>query len=160
LIDQLVGKLTIANPQQPEPVAGEGELLSYQGRAIDVEKLSDGILMDYFENYRIVSALAQQYGFKYFFFVPPVVVLGNKPLTSEEQEMKRQMEHDTGLYNLLRAVMQTMDREASKYPNLHSMAHVFDHHESLVFIDGGHVTPIGNQLIVEKMLDVMHLNPQ
>src|SRR5262249_50098607 len=82
LIDQLVGKLTVAPPHQPKPVPGDGELVSYQGRAIDVTKLSDLIVQDYFANYTIVSALAKQYGFKYFFFVPPVVVLGNKPLTS------------------------------------------------------------------------------
>jgi hypothetical protein len=160
LIDQLVGKLTIAHPQQHQPVPGDGELVSYQGRAIDVTKLSDLIVRDYFANYTIVSALAQQYGFKYFFFVPPDVVLGNKPLTSEEQEMKRQMEGDVGLTQLLVAVTQTIERESSKYPNVHSMVHVFDRHESLIFIDGSHVTPIGNQLIAEKMLDVMHLGPQ
>ena len=48
---------------------------------IDVAKLSDLIVQDYLGNYKIVSALAQKYGFKYFFFLPPSIAVGNKPLT-------------------------------------------------------------------------------
>jgi predicted ATPase len=35
------------------------------------------------------------------------------------------------------------------------MVHVFDHYDSLICIDEGHVTPIGNQVIAERMLDVI-----
>ena len=69
LIDELMGKLTIANPQQEEPTPSK--LVTYESMGIDVAKLSDLIVQDYLGNYKIVSALAQKYGFKYFFFLPP-----------------------------------------------------------------------------------------
>jgi lysophospholipase L1-like esterase len=153
LIDQLIGKLTIANPQQKEPTPSE--LVTYESMGIDVSKLSDLIMQDYLGNYKIVSALAQKYGFKYFFFAPPIVSLGNKPLTPEEQEMKYRLESDVALYKLFTAVYQTIERESSKYQNLYSMVHIFDRYDSLIWIDEGHVTPIGNQVIAERMLDVI-----
>ena len=153
LIDQLIGKLTIANPQQKEPTPSE--LVTYESMGIDVSKLSDLIMQDYLGNYKIVSALAQKYGFKYFFFAPPIVSVGNKSLTPEEQEMKYRLESDVALYKLFTAVYQTFERESSKYQNLYSMVHIFDRYDSLIWIDEGHVTPIGNQVIAERMLDVI-----
>src|SRR6266480_2092054 len=153
LIDQLIGKLTIANPQQKEPTPSE--LVTYESMGIDVSKLSDLIMQDYLGNYKIVSALAQKYGFKYFFFAPPIVSLGNKSLTPEEQEMKYRLESDVALSKLFTAVYQTIERESSNYQNLYSMVHIFDRYDGLLWIDGGHVTPIGNQLIAKRMLDVI-----
>ena len=164
LIDQLMGKLTIANSQQKE--LGHAGLLEraaptpsepapYESKGIDVAKLSDLIVQDYLGNYKIVSALAQKYGFKYFFFAPPIVSLGNKPLTPEEQEMKYRLENDVALDKLLTAVYQTIERESSKYQNLYSMVHIFDRYDGLLWIDEGHVTPIGNQVIAKRMLDII-----
>jgi lysophospholipase L1-like esterase len=156
LIDQLVAKVTTANPRQKELIPDK--LVTYESRGIDVAKLSELVVQDFFGNYTIVSALAQEYGFRYFFFLPPFVVLGKKPLTSEEQEMKQTMESEGVEHKLLTAVYQNIERESSKYQNLHSMVHIFDRYDSLIWIDGSHVTPIGNQLIAEKMLDVMHVS--
>ena len=153
LIDLLMGKLTIANPQQEKPTPSK--LVTYESMGIDVAKLSDLIVQDYFGNYEIVSALAQKYGFKYFFFLPPRLRMGNKPLTSEEQEMKHRTEIEAALDKLYTAVYQTIERESSKYQNLYSIVHIFDRYDSLLWIDAAHVTPIGNQLIAARMLDVI-----
>ena len=153
LIDKLMDKLTIANPQQKEPTPSK--LVTYESMGIDVAKLSNLIVQEYLGNYKIVSALAQKYGFKYFFFIPPIISLGNKPLTPEEQEMKHRMESEAALYKLLTAVYQTIERKSSKYPNLYSLVRIFDRYDSLIWIDAAHVTPIGNQLIAERMLDVI-----
>ena len=53
--------------EEPTP----SKLVTYESMGMDVAKLSDLVAQDYFGNYKIVSALAQKYGFKYFFFVPP-----------------------------------------------------------------------------------------
>ncbi len=153
LIDKLMDKLTIADPQQKEPTPDEP--VTYESKGIDVAKLSDLTVQDYLGNYKIVSALAQKYGFKYFFFLSPIVSLGNKPLTPEEQEMRHRTESAAAFYKFYTAVYQTIDRESSKYQNLYSMVHIFDRYDSLIWIDEGHVTPIGNQLIAERMLDVI-----
>jgi hypothetical protein len=154
LIDQLMGKLTIANPQQKnEPTAGK--LVTYETMGVDVATLSHLIVQNYFGNYKIVSALAQEYGFKYFFFLPPTIALGKKPLTPEEQEMKYKDERETALRKLSNAVYHIIEGESSKYQNLYSMVHIFDQYDSLMWIDGSHATPIGNQVIAERMLAVI-----
>jgi lysophospholipase L1-like esterase len=151
LIDELMGKLTIANPQELNP----SKLVSYESMGVDVTELSNLIVQDYLGNYKNVSALAKMYGFDFFFFLPPIVSQGNKPLTPEEQEMKHKMEIETAFYKLCTAVYQTIERESSKYHHLYSMVHIFDRYDSLIWIDQDHVTPIGNQVIAERMLDVI-----
>jgi lysophospholipase L1-like esterase len=39
------------------------------------------------------------------------------------------------------------------------MVHVFDRYDSLMWIDGGHATPVGNQVIAEKMLAIIQAQP-
>jgi len=162
LIDELMGKLTIANPQQKGPAdlldhiaPTPSEPVNYQSMGIDVAKLSNSIVQDYLGNYNIVSALAREYGFKYFFFAPPIVSLGNKPLTSEEQKMKHRLKSNEALDQLVTTVYQAIERESSSHQNLYSMVYAFDRYDGLVWIDEGHVTPIGNQLIAERMLDII-----
>jgi len=153
LIDKLMDKLTIANPQLKETTLSK--LLTYESKGIDVTELSDSIVREYLENYKIVSALAQKYGFKYFFFSPPSISLGNKHLTSEEQEMKDRLESDVTVKKLFTGVYQKIERESAKYQYLYTMDHIFDPYDSLIWIDGGHVTPIGNQVIAKIMLDII-----
>jgi hypothetical protein len=153
LIDKLTDALTIAHPQQEAPTPST--LVTYESMGIDVGKLSDAIVQHYLGNTKIVSGLAQKYGFKYFFFVPPRIFRGNKPLTSEEQHMKHKTENEAAFYKLYTAVYQTLERESAQYQNLYSLVHIFDHYEALIWIDAAHVTPIGNQLIAERMLEVM-----
>jgi uncharacterized protein YodC (DUF2158 family) len=153
LIDALMGKLTIANPQPHEPPPHK--LITYESMGIDAAEFSAWIVQDYLANYKIVSALAHQYGFKYFFFLPPFVSRGNKPLTPEEQEIKHKAESDAALAKLFTAVYQTLEGASAHYPNLYSMAHILDRYDSLMWIDEGHVTPIGNHVIAESMLDVI-----
>jgi hypothetical protein len=152
LIDALMNKLTIANPQH-EPT--ENKRVTYETMGIDAATLSDLVVQDYFGNYKIVNALAQKYGFKYFFFLPPRIFRGNKTLTPEEQEMKRETESDAALSKLYNAVYQSVERKSSQYQNFYLMADIFDHYRGLIWIDGAHVTPIGNQLIAARMLDVI-----
>jgi hypothetical protein len=152
-IDELVGKLTIAHPPPHEPLPRK--LRTYESMGIDAAQLSAGIVQTYLANYTIVSALAHTYGFQYFFFLPPSLALGNKPLTAEEQAMKERAESDAALAKLQTAVYQSLERASAHYPHLYSLVHIFDHCESLMWIDEGHVTPIGNHVIAESMLDVM-----
>ena len=153
LIETLMGKLTIANPRQGEPTATV--LVTYESMGIEVAKLNDLIVQTYLENYRIVDALAQKYRFTYLFFLQPIVSRGDKPLTREEQEMKQRVEMDVALNKLLTAVYQTLELRSAEYQNLYTINHIFDEYNSLIWIDPYHVTPVGNQLIAQKMLDVI-----
>jgi hypothetical protein len=153
LIDQLVGKLTIAQPPQQTPPPRK--LITYESMGIDVAQLSAWIVQDYLGYYTIVRALAQTYGFQYYFFLPPSIALGHKPLTPEEQVMKERAESDAALAKLHTAVYQSLERATAHYPNLYSLVHIFDQYDGLLWIDEGHVTPMGNHGIAERMLDVI-----
>jgi hypothetical protein len=152
LIDALIEKLKIAAPQQ-EPT--KKQLVTYQSMGIDAAKLSDLVVQNYFGNYKIVSALAKKYGFEYFFFLPPRIFEGNKALTPEEQEMRRTSESDAALSKLYTTVYQNLEKKSSQYQNFYSMGDIFDHYRELIWIDGAHVTPIGNRLIAARMLDLI-----
>src|SRR5262249_28015074 len=106
VIEELTGKLTIANRGRE---AATAELVTYESMGIEVAKLSDSIVKNYFENYKIVDALAHAYGFKHFFFVQPNVLRGNKLLTREEQEMKHKLEMEIPLHKLLTTVYHTLE---------------------------------------------------
>ncbi len=69
--------------------------------------------------------------------------------------MKREAETDPAFKKLFTAVYQTIESESLKYQNLYSMVHVFDNSDSTIWIDAGHVTPVGNQLIAERILDII-----
>ena len=69
--------------------------------------------------------------------------------------MKYKEERETALHKLSAAVHHIVERESSKYQNLYSMAHIFDQYDSLMWIDDGHATPIGNQVIAERMLAII-----
>ena len=138
-----------------KPVAQtDMKLVNYETMGIDLATLSDAVVQMYLNNYKIVAALAQGYGFQYHFFWAPVIYFGEKPLTSEEQEIKLRDE-DPALLKLYDAVYQKIELMAPEYENLYDMAHIFDGYKSFLWIDWTHTTLVGNQLIAQKMLEVV-----
>jgi lysophospholipase L1-like esterase len=129
------------------------KLVNYETMGIDVATLSDSVVQTYLNTYKIVNALAQAYGFQYYFFWAPVVYVGEKPLTSEEQKFKA--EGDPALRKLYDAVYQKIELAVPNYANLYSMTHIFDRYASLLWIDNAHTTLLGNQLIAQRMLEVL-----
>jgi hypothetical protein len=107
----------------------------------------------YISNYKIVHALAREYGFEPLFFWQPIITAGDKSLTDEEQEMKGRL--DPALIELYESVYRRVQQAAEKYEDLYYMAKVFDEYEPLVWIDSTHVIPEGNRLIAQKMLQVI-----
>src|SRR5262249_44382726 len=82
LIGKLVGKLSV---NQGRKEFTPNQLLTYESMGIDFEKLSNSIAQNFFRDYQMVDALSEKDGFKYFFFLPPSLLLeNNKSLTVEE----------------------------------------------------------------------------
>lgn len=127
--------------------------MTYQTMGIDTDSLGNSITQIYLTNCKIVEALAQEYGFKYFFFWQRVISIGEKPPTREEQKMRSGM--DPALISLFDVVYRNMSLAASEYENLYYIAHVFDEQDSQIWIDWIHVTSVGNQLIAQEMLGVI-----
>jgi len=128
-------------------------LVTYETMKIDQKVLTDAIVETYLSNYELVSALARKYSFDYYFFWPPCISRGNKVLTSEEETLKRGL--DAALERLYHSVYDTMGPRIPQHTNLYSMTDVFDDYEPLLWLDDVHVTPEGNQLVAERMLQVI-----
>ncbi len=146
LLKRLVAELRQKSPNSTD-------LLTYKTIGIDTGTLSDSVVERYISNYKIVHALAREYGFKALFFWQPFITVGDKSLTGEEQEMKHGM--DPALIELYGSVYRRVQQAAEKYKDLYYMAKVFDEYEPLVWIDTAHVTPEGNRLIAQKMVQVI-----
>jgi len=131
--------------QTPPP-----SLLTYETMGIDRTALTEAVVRTYLDNYNVVDALAHKYGFKYAFFWPAYISAGQKHLTEEEEALKRQVE--PSLAKLYASVYHTMESRILQHENLHSLAPIFDGHDSLIWIDEVHVTPVGNELIADGML--------
>jgi lysophospholipase L1-like esterase len=134
------------------------DLVTYKTLGVDTATLSDTVVEKYTSNYAIVDALAQKYGFKFLFFWQPVISIGDKPLTSEEQEMRRTMalrDPESLVIELFEAVYRRVQQVAKQYENLYYIAEIFDSLDSEIWIDATHVTPVGNRLIAEKMFGVI-----
>jgi hypothetical protein len=129
------------------------ELVTYETLQVDRAILSDSVARVYLSNYKIVSALTQKYGFKFVFFWQPVISIGKKPLTDEEQAIKSSM--DPALVALYDSVYRIIEQSSAQYANLHYLGHIFDERKSDVWIDEVHVTPEGNQMVAEKMLSIV-----
>lgn len=127
--------------------------VTYQTLGIETGSLGDSVTRIYLANYEIVGALAQEYGCKYFFFWQPVISVGEKQLTREEQEMRSQM--DPALVDLVGVVYRNIELAAPEYEKLHYIAQPWEEQVSQIWIDWAHVTPVGNQLIAEEMLDAI-----
>ena len=121
---------------------------------IDRTSLAEAIAGTYLSNYQAVAALAQRYGFEYYFFWPPHISSGKKSLTSEEEGLKHAL--DPALQRLYDAVYQTMETRINpQYTNLFSLTDTFDDCTSLIWIDDSHTTPVGNEMIAQRMLRVI-----
>jgi hypothetical protein len=147
LIDLEVSHLSGDSRPAPKPI-------TYETMNVDMKSLTDSITTTYLANYDAVGALAEKYGFEYHFFWPPRMSSSKKPLTTEEEDLKRAV--DPSLEKLYEAVYQAMGPSViSRYKKLHSMTDVFDKTQSLIWLDDVHVTPVGNEMIADRMLQVI-----
>ena len=53
------------------------------------------------------------------------------------------------------AVYSGVKRESSNYKKMLFLSDVFDHDDSLIWIDAGHVTPFGNEIVARRMLNII-----
>jgi lysophospholipase L1-like esterase len=146
LVNSQMAKLSTAPPAE--------NVVTYETMKIDPISLANAITGTYLSNYQTVDALARRYGFEYYFFWPPHLSKGKKALTGEEEVLKRAM--DPALQRLFDAVYETTEKHVNReYKNLFSITDVFDQCKSLIWLDDGHTTPVGNQIIAARMLRII-----
>jgi lysophospholipase L1-like esterase len=147
LFQRLVHKYILKSPLK---------LTTYQTMGVDPKNLASGIGKCYLANYNLVDTLAERYGFKYAFFWQPVIYEGKKPLTSDEKTM---FGNDPAMDELFVSAYPIIEQASTSHKNLYYIADVFDEQVQLIWNDGMHVTPVGNQLIAQAMLQKLGIKP-
>ncbi len=120
------------------------------------ERLASDVAGIYLANYRTVEALASKYGFKFEFFLQPIISTSRKTLTAEEKRMRSEMDYTApGFAELVGRVYEIIGKRAPDLGNFRSLTGIYDDQSSQVWIDWIHVTPEGNRLAAAAMADVL-----
>jgi lysophospholipase L1-like esterase len=141
---------------QIRPAVTEPESMSLH----DSQYLADQISEAYLNNLQISRSLANTYGFELYFFWQPYILIGNKPLSMEEQNMVTGLnwvlDLNPRLVDLFRISYENIDSATSNNENLYYLGDIFDSTRESVWIDTwGHITPRGNEIVSEEILRVM-----
>ena len=127
----------------------------------DAITLNEYITKTYIQNYQIVGALAEQYGFDYAFFWQPVIGYGEKVLSPEESTMLQdanaiRIKLDEEAYSRMQFIHSMYDSIAPSLERLehaYNLSHLFDDKMQSTYIDFVHVTPEANQMVAAEMFD-------
>lgn len=127
--------------------------------ASELDALAGSVVQLYLGNYEIVSALAEHFGFEHFFFWQPVISVGSKVLTKEEEALRDELSPVT--INFFRSVYQQIESAASQpeYDRLHYIGDIFSGESSQLWMDPWHVTPVGNEMVARAMLETIQAKP-
>lgn len=101
-------------------------------------------------NVRAVRALGEEYGFASFWFWQPVLPTTGKTLTANERAWLATIEG--GIADFHRRVAELMRGETAVI----RLVDVFDQQRAQIFFDGVHVTPDGNALIAEAIVQAVN----
>ena len=120
----------------------------------EVEALAGSILQNYQQNMDIVGLLAQHFGFRAIFTWYPVLVVGHKQLTPDEQkaELKREQALP-GVTRVYRAAYR--DCEQTHRQNLYYLGDLFDDQKRWLFEDGVHLKPEGNRIVADRLFQIL-----
>ena len=119
----------------------------------DEVPLSQQVVDLYLENLRIINALGAEYGFEVIFFWQPVMIVGDKPLTEQEETMAEAPPDE--LVQLFQETYAIVEETAPDIDNLYAITRVFDGVEDMLFIDYNHVSYVGNERIAQAMRDIV-----
>ena len=139
------------------PISVESEAPQFQ---YDPDLLSDQVAKAYLNNYEIVSSLADKYHFDFYFLWQPHILIGNKRLSSEEQNMITGLNWvlnlDPPLVELFQKTFKKIEAEAHTHEHLYYLGNIFDPAEESLWIDTwGHTTPEGNQIISNDLISII-----
>lgn len=108
----------------------------------------------YIENYQMVTALGEAYGFSTHFFWQPVLIVEDKPIAGQEDALAQAPPDD--LRNLFRDTYAAIKTDADTFDNLHYIADIFNDVDEMLYIDYNHVSTRGNQLVAEAIYDAIN----
>ncbi len=116
----------------------------------------DSIMAVYLTNINTATLLADEYEFEFIAFWQPVLVMHDEPATDEEQRFLWEM--PGGLPELFRVVYAQAEAAAATNDHLHYLGNVLENQAGDLWIDFNHLTPSGNEIVADKILDVIMPN--
>lgn len=111
-------------------------------------------LDNYESNIRIAEILAQQYGFRAYFFWQPCLVYGAKPVGPFEKALQAMGEDQRAID----AVYEEAARRSEASGKFIFLGHVFDQVTEPAYIDWVHLAPRGNELVAQAITDRLLLD--
>lgn len=119
------------------------------------DQLRSQLDVAYLKNMELVGALSQQYGFEYAFFWQPVLLVGHKQKSAEEQAtMHSTISSNGGIQEAFQGMYDLAQKEDK--PGFFDIADVLDDRQGTVYIDFAHTSPEGNRLVAERIYDILH----
>ncbi len=109
-----------------------------------------GRIMNFYEgDLRILQALSREFGFEYRVFWQPVVLTGNKPLTSEERDIYNSL--DSFIVSLFLECERLAMELENRYDNFLCITDTFDDVDEAVYIDICHLNSKGDSLVAVRI---------
>jgi len=123
--------------------------------AKDAAAMARITLTNYLKNMEIVQVLARGYGFRYAFFWHPTLLAGQKPLTAEEESLRRVEEkRHPSFVPVCRATYDLF--RTTNHPNLYYLGDIFNDHKESLYENFSHTGPEGNRLIAARIFEILH----
>jgi hypothetical protein len=120
--------------------------------AQELDRMAGTAVTGYRQNMKLVHALSSEYGFRYLSIWAPMISLGEKPLSPHEQQVLLSMQKQTpGLPELCKKSYALVFSVPD--PHYIDFANVFDRAQEDIYLDKAHTTPVGNQLVSERMVE-------
>lgn len=125
----------------------------------DADQMAARTVQRYLENVRVVEALSSEYTFRPVFFWQPLIYVGSKPLTSEEQHtFASLLRSSPGLEQIYRRTYQLM--RAKGRPEVLDIEDVFDQTLESVYLDSAHLAPRGNEIVADRIFSALNASRQ
>ncbi len=129
--------------------------------APDFGWLGEQAISTWLENRKIVAGLAREYGFTPIFMFHPGLWSEGKPLDPSEADiLSSEMRYASLnlIMNVRAAMAKALDRrlqETDGHENVYNLNDVFEDVAEPLYIDYAHVTGRGNEIVAERILEIL-----
>ncbi len=117
----------------------------------ELNQLAEEIVSDYLQGLDYIKSLSKIYGFKYIFLWQPV--LFSKAFISSEERTYRKAWKDRQRRKLFEKVYKIMGTK--KVIHLYNLSTIFNGIESTIFVDFMHITEQGNEIVVDRIYEIL-----
>lgn len=129
----------------------------------EIEAVLNETIDVYLNNYEIVDALSDHFEFEYYFFWQPMIAADNKILSPEEEDIVEiDLRYGVGYFSdaigAIRYVYDQIRKIEKDYDHLYYIGDVFNEVGQQIYIDIWHITPEGNELIADRIFDIVELD--